>query len=232
MAEPLAGGSEASRARPPAPPAVKICGVTRARDARVAESLGASYVGMILSGGFDRSVTPHAGAGITSGLEIETVAVLVDEPVETAVHIAETVGVAVLQLHGNEPEGLVAELRSAGDWLVWKALRLRVVDDLERGIERYGTYVDGFLLEGWHPSKVGGSGESFAWDEFATALDRFPEGVDLIAAGGLKHENVREAIEQLRPSVVDVSSGVELEVGIKDRSLVEAFVTKVRGDVG
>ena len=211
------------------PPAVKICGVTRAADAHLAESLGARYVGMILSGGFERSVTPHVGAAITSGLEIKTVAVLVDEPIEIAARVAETVGVAVLQLHGNEPEKSVAELRSAGDWLVWKALRLREVDDLERGLQRYGAFVDGFLLEGWHPSKVGGSGETFAWDEFAAARDGFPEGIDLIAAGGLTPENVREAIVALRPTVVDVSSGVELEVGIKDRGLVEAFVTNTKG---
>ncbi len=80
-------------------PVVKICGVTRVEDARVAQSLGAGYVGMILSSGFERSVTPPAAAAITSSLEIETVAVLVDETVEVAADIAETVGAAVLQLH-------------------------------------------------------------------------------------------------------------------------------------
>lgn len=198
----------------------------------MAESLGAGYVGMILSGGFQRSVTPEVAAAIASSLEIESVAVLVDESVEVAVVIAETVGAAVLQLHGNEPEGAVAELRAAGDWLVWKALRLREAHDLERGLQRYGGSVDGFLLEGWHPSKVGGSGVAFAWEEFAAARDGLPEGVALIAAGGLTPENVREAVSQLRPDVVDVSSGVELEVGIKDAGLVQAFVTQIRGERG
>ncbi|MFV2006079.1 MAG: N-(5'-phosphoribosyl)anthranilate isomerase [Longimicrobiales bacterium] len=218
-----------SRSRPPdadlaTRPAAKICGVTRLEDARVAESLGAGYVGMILSGGFERSVTPEVAASITSSLEIKTVAVLVDESVEAAARVAETVGVDVLQLHGNEPEGVVAELGSTGDWLVWKALRLREAQDLERGLERYGGSVDGFLLEGWHPSKVGGSGVAFAWEEFAAARDLFPEGITLIAAGGLTPENVREAVSLLRPDVVDVSSGVELDVGIKDSGLVQAFV--------
>jgi len=211
---------------------VKICGVMRVEDARMAESLGAGYVGMILSGGFQRSVTPEVAAAIASSLEIESVAVLVDESVEVAAVIAETVGAAVLQLHGNEPEGAVAELRAAGDWLVWKALRLREAHDLERGLQRYGGSVDGFLLEGWHPSKVGGSGVAFAWEEFAAARDGLPEGVALIAAGGLTPENVREAVSQLRPDVVDVSSGVELEVGIKDAGLVQAFVTQIRGERG
>lgn len=211
-------------------PVVKICGVTRAEDARVAESFGAGYVGMILSGGFERSVTPEVAAAITSSLEIETVAVLVDETVEAAARMAETVGVDVLQLHGNEPEGVVAELRAAGDWLVWKALRLKEAQDLERGLQTYGASVDGFVLEGWHPSKVGGSGVAFAWDQFAAVRDGFPEGVALIAAGGLTPENVGEAVALLRPDVVDVSSGVELEVGVKDAGLVRAFVTKTRGE--
>lgn len=215
---------------PGMPPVVKICGVTRVEDARLAQSLGAGYVGMILSGGFERSVTPEVAAAITSSLDIKTVAVLVDESVEVAAVIAETVGAAVLQLHGNEPEGGVAELRAAGDWLVWKALRLREVHDLERGLQRYGEAVDGFLLEGWHPSKVGGSGMAFAWDEFAGARGGFPEGVDLIAAGGLTPENVREAVSLLRPDVVDVSSGVEFEVGIKNPGLVQAFMTNAKGE--
>ncbi len=229
MADPRPGPPAADLATLPA---VKICGVTRSADARVAESLGASYVGMILSGGFERSVTPEVAAAITSSLEIKTVAVLVDESVEVATVIAETVGVDVLQLHGNEPEGVVAELRAAGDWLVWKALRLREAHDLERGLQRYGESVDGLLLEGWHPSSVGGSGVAFAWEDFAAARDGFPEGVDLIAAGGLTPDNVREAVSLLRPHVVDVSSGVELEVGIKDAGLVQAFVTNTRGGRG
>ncbi|GMR13678.1 MAG: phosphoribosylanthranilate isomerase [Gemmatimonadota bacterium] len=214
------------------PPAVKICGVTRSRDALVAESLGAGYVGMILSGGFERSVTTEVATAITSSLDIKTVAVLVDEAVEAAVLVAETVGVDVLQLHGSEPEGVVAELRSAGDWLVWKALRLKEPHDLERGLQRYGASVDGLLLEGWHPSKVGGSGVALAWEEFAAARDGFPEGVVLIVAGGLTPGNVRDAVSLLCPDVVDTSSGVEFAVGIKDPGLVQAFVKNARGERG
>jgi phosphoribosylanthranilate isomerase len=226
-----------SRPGPPAAdlaarPAVKICGVTRLEDARVAESLGAEYVGMILSGGFGRSVTPEVATAITSSLEIKTVAVLVDESVEAAARVAETVGVDVLQLHGNEPEGVVAELSSAGDWLVWKALRMKEAQDLERGLQRYGASVDGLLLEGWHPSKVGGSGVAFVWEEFTAARDAFPEGIALIAAGGLTPENLCDAVSLLRPDVVDVSSGVELEVGVKDPGLVQAFFNSLPGERG
>ena len=117
-------------------------------------------------------------------------------------------------------------------WPTWWWPQALMQPELERGLQMYEASVDGFLLEGWHPSKVGGSGVAFAWDQFGAVRDGFPEGVALIAAGGLTPENVGEAVSLLRPDVVDVSSGVELEVGVKDAGLVRAFVTNIGGDKG
>lgn len=213
-------------------PRVKICGVTRRQDGVVAKSAGADYVGMILSPGFERSVTLDVAAEIALDLGLETVAVLVDESADSAERIARSVGVAILQLHGNEAPELVADLSERGPWKVWKAVRLREPDDLTRGVDRYGGVADGLLLDGWHPTKVGGAGTAFSWDDASFAREQVPGGVDLIAAGGLTPDNVRQAVETLRPDVVDVSSGVELQTGVKDPELIEAFVMNARGEQG
>ena len=123
---------------------------------------------------------------------------------------------------------MVAEARKAGPWKVWKALRVRDSGDVGEGIARYGEVADGILLDAWHPEKMGGTGRVFPWEDVARLRPRFPEGLILAVAGGLKAGNVRDVIIALRPHVVDVSSGVESRTGIKDRSLVEAFIRQVR----
>ena len=118
------------------------------------------------------------------------------------------VGAGVIQLHGEEPPSVLAELRSRGPWKLWKAVRARAVEDIERAVERYADYADGILVEGWKEGVVGGGGARLDLGSEGVR-DLIPERLDFILAGGLDPDTVGDAVKAFRPHVVDVSSGVE-----------------------
>ena len=209
---------------------VKICGITTPEDALVAQELGADYLGMILSQGFSRSILPDEAVDIGLVAETPLVAVLVDESLDEAQRIAELSGASVLQLHGEENVEYVEELRRRGMWTIWKAVRVRDPEDVTRAVEGLGTSVDGLLLDGWHPDRPGGSGVSFSWEGVRVMRDQIPSALKVIVAGGLTPGNVADAVRVLRPDVVDVVSGVELNIRRKDPELIGAFVRNARGE--
>lgn len=209
-------------------PAVKICGLTRRTDAEAAFRAGADYLGVILVPGSRRALTPDQARAVSRDLQAALVAVLADAAPEAAVRAATDLEAAVVQLHGEETPAYARELGRAGPWEVWKALRVRSVEDVLRGFDAYGDAVQGILLDGWHPRHRGGAGVPFSWDEVSRVRAAFPAGLRFIAAGGLGPGNVEEAIHRLSPHVVDVSSGVEESPGVKDWTKMTAFVGNVR----
>ena len=210
------------------PVRVKICGVTRAEDARQAAALGADYVGAQLSPGFERSVPPETAAAFLPSGNAVLVAVVVNAGVRDAARWARTAGAGVIQLHGDEAPVEAAGLRGEGTWRLWKAVRVRGPEDVSSALERWVGAVDGLLLDGFRADRWGGSGVAFPWAALEGLRDAFPEGLTLVAAGGLNPDNVGEAITRLRPHVVDVSSGVEAALGVKDPARVRAFVERAR----
>ncbi len=209
---------------------VKICGITTPEDALAAQELGADYLGMILSQGFSRSILPDEAVDIGLVAETSLVAVLVDESLDEAQRIAELSGASVIQLHGEENVEYVEELRRRGMWTIWKAVRVRDPEDVTRAVEALGTSVDGLLLDGWHPDRPGGSGVSFSWEGVRVMRDQIPSALKVIVAGGLTPGNVADAVRALRPDVVDVVSGVELNIRRKDPELIGAFVRNARSE--
>lgn len=209
------------------PPAVKICGLTRHEDAAVAAGAGARYLGAVLAPGGKRMVTAEAAAVIFGDLPVQRVGVFVDATADALRRAARIARLDVLQLHGDEPPALAAALRDEG-FIVWKAVRPRDGDEFAAAAVRYKGAVDALLLDGWSAEARGGTGASFPWREVAAHLDALPPGMALVAAGGLRPENVAEAASILRPAVVDVSSGVERAPGIKDEAAVRAFAAAVQ----
>jgi phosphoribosylanthranilate isomerase len=131
-------------------------------------------------------------------------------------------------LHGEEDGEYAEELHRRGEWAIWKAVRVRDAEDVTRALKAVGASVDGLLLDGWHPDRAGGSGASFSWEGVRAVRDRIPHDLKVICAGGLTPGNVADAVQVLRPDIVDVSSGVELHVRRKDRKLMQAFVQNAR----
>lgn len=209
-------------------PRVKICGITRREDARRAEELGADLLGVVLTEGFGRSVARERAAEVVAGTSIGRVAVLVDETPKGAAEAGRAIGASVLQLHGSEDRAGVVAIRQEGDWRLWKAVRARTVDDVRAVVDELADLVDGILVEGWRRGVTGGGGVELGLDadEVRAAI---PEEVDFILAGGLRPPTLPDFVARFRPDVVDVSSGVERDPGVKDHALVEAFVRAAGG---
>lgn len=205
-------------------PGVKICGLTRPEDAALVAAAGAAYGGVILAPGGKRSISAARAAELFEGLALRRVGVFVDAPVEELVRAAADAGLDVVQLHGDETPAYVRELRGRGGWEVWKAVRPRNASEFTEYVQQYADLVDGLLVDGWSESARGGTGARFAWAEVAPYRDLVPPHVALIVAGGLDADNLARAVELLRPTLVDVSSGVERAPGIKDPARIRAFV--------
>ena len=208
--------------------AVKVCGLMRPEDADLVAGAGAAYGGVILAPGYRRSVTAEAARVIFRDFPARPVGVFVDGEEDALLAAAAASGVQVVQLHGDEPAEVAARVRAAG-YEVWKAVRVRATDDVSAAFRRYAGAVDALLLDGWDPAAAGGTGTRFDWLQIAGLRGELPEGMRLVAAGGLRPDNVAEAVRILRPHVVDVSSGVERAPGEKDPAAVRDFVRAARG---
>jgi phosphoribosylanthranilate isomerase len=206
---------------------VKICGITSAEEGVAAAESGADFVGFVFAAS-RRQVTPRAASLISRRMPagVQKVGVFVDSSVSEVLETCAACGLGVAQIHGQETPELAEALRSSGVVQVWKALRVRSADDLTL-MEQYLPCVDGILLDAYSPCGEGGTGARFDWSLAENA--RRP-GIRLILAGGLDAGNVGRAIDQVRPDVVDVSTGVESSPGRKDVALVRAFIRAAKQD--
>jgi len=205
---------------------IKFCGMTRAVDAREAVALGAGYVGVIFASGPRRLSVEQAGEVLADIPEnVRRVGVFADAPADAIAAAAETLQLGAVQLHGENGGRLVERVRSRFDGEVWSVLRLR--DGLlpERAAELFAS-ADAVLLEAHVAGQLGGTGVTLPWERLVDELGALRSNgsrARLVLAGGLRAENVGEAIRLLRPDVVDVSSGVETAPGIKDHARMRAF---------
>ncbi len=196
---------------------IKICGITRPEDARAAEAAGADAIGFILAPGYGRSVSLRRAAeiGAAVGSATARVGVFVDAPFETVLEAAHFLKLTAVQLHGREGAAYAAALRE--EVRVVKAFSFR--EELTR--EELGAFpADAVLLDG----PKGGGGTPFDWERAASL-----RGVThLVLAGGLSPHNVAAGVAALRPFAVDVSSGVESSLGVKDVRKIQDFVRAAR----
>lgn len=207
--------------------------MTRDEDVREAARLGAAFVGTILTVSPRRVTADHARAlfGALEGTSLKSVCVFGDEPVEDVIDMARRAGCDVVQLHGRENSAAVTErLRQELDVEVWHVVRVgpQGIAQAERdGLDG----ADGVLLDTLAVSALGGTGKTFDWQAVHGDVRDLRFGRRLIIAGGLKPENVRDAIERLAPDIVDVSSGVESSPGVKNPQRMAAFMAAVRQSV-
>jgi phosphoribosylanthranilate isomerase len=213
---------------------IKFCGMTRIADARAAADLGADAIGLVFHKPSPRHLTVEMARMIVETLPpfVTPVALFVDAPVEMIRHTFAQTGAQCVQLHGNEPPDLIAQLQPLP---VIKALHIRpgeLRQTLEGFREAIGrlhlTNLQGLLLETATPIP-GGSGRPNDWDAIADAknagwFDGLPA---VIAAGGLDPDSVAHVIQRLRPFAVDVSSGIESAPGLKSAEKMAAFARAV-----
>jgi phosphoribosylanthranilate isomerase len=197
---------------------IKVCGITRAEDARAAVDLGVDALGFNFVPTSPRRIAPGAARRIIADLPplVVKVGVFADTPAREIETVVREAGLDVAQLHGDESPEVCALV--GVPW--FKALR---VDDRFRPEEaiRYGRAI--VLLDGHRPGALGGTGRAFDWSlaRGAAAHGR------VILAGGLGPGNIEAAIDAARPFAVDVNSGVESSPGIKDAALLELLCVRV-----
>jgi phosphoribosylanthranilate isomerase len=202
------------------PTRVKICGITRLVDARLAVELGAAALGFNFFPRSPRYLEPRAAAEIVRQLPPFVTAVGVFAGEKDAAHVATVAreaGVSVVQLHGPEDPEPASVLEG---FLLVRAVPVR--DDF-RAAHLARIKARAFLLDADDPEKVGGTGKTFNW-ALAREAGRYGP---IILAGGLTPENVGEAIRQVRPFAVDVASGVEATPRAKDAAKLRAFFAAV-----
>ena len=221
---------------------VKICGTTNYEDAQCAVSAGADALGFVFAPS-PRRVSPAQVAKILAHLpeEIETYGVFVHPSFAEVVETVDRAGLNGVQLHASSDPALARRLRNHFDAVrTRKPIRiLRVVHysvgvAFENDIQAAGqdSAVDGVLIDSGAGAAQGGTGLPFDWlgakKAFYAAPGARNPGIRLIAAGGLRPENIQEAISTLHPWGVDVVSGVEAVPGRKDPDRVRAFLLRAR----
>lgn len=200
---------------------VKICGITNLDDALTAVDLGADALGFVFFRDSPRRVSCDNAASIIRKLPpfVTTVGVFVNERPEQIEKIVSLTGIDIIQLHGDEPPSLCTLSRR-----IIKAIRVKSLESLDPLIDYQGK-VCSFLLDTYIPGVLGGSGRVFNW-EIASHAKRFGS---IILAGGLTPDNVAEAVRQVIPYGVDVSSGVESRKGKKDHDKLKFFIERAKG---
>lgn len=201
---------------------VKICGITNWKDAKTAIDAGADALGFnFYAKSLRRIAVSHAKAIIRRlPSHVTAVGVFVNGSARTILRIAHTTNLGMLQLHGEESPATVERL--AREYPVIKAFRVGSRFRAKE-LKRYPGAV-GFLLDGYDAERRGGTGKRFDWNVARDAKRYGP----VILAGGLRAENVADAIRQVKPFGLDVCSGVETRPGEKDEKKVKQLMARVK----
>lgn len=201
---------------------IKVCGITRAEDARVAAELGADAIGLVFYAPSPRNLSPDAARAIISAVPpfVTIVGLFVDPAQDFVEAVLQRCSLGLLQFHGDEAAEFCRRFRLP----YVKAARVRADADLVQYLARYDD-AQGWLLDAYHDSLYGGTGETFDWKLIPRDLDK-----PVILSGGLTPDNVGAAVRLVRPWAVDVSSGVEAAKGIKDAAKIAAFVAGVKNE--
>lgn len=194
---------------------IKLCGLSRPCDIEAANELKPDYIGFVFAPKSRRYVTYKKAEELKSLLspDIEAVGVFVNEPPQNVATLLKKGIIDIAQLHGDEDEDYIAELRLLTDKPIIKAFRIKTANDIK--IAEQSTADDILLDSG------AGTGTVFDW-ELLKSIQR-----PYFLAGGLDARNVASAIKTLHPYAVDVSSGIETD-GVKDKTEMAAFVAAVR----
>ena len=204
---------------------IKICGITNQADAEAAIELGADTLGFNTYAGSKRCLDLHSSAEWIGALPpfVTRVAVMVNPTVAEAEAVFDLPFIDAIQFHGNEDEKFCQHFAVRGLPFI-KALAARDAESLENP-ERFST--PHILLDAHVPGEFGGTGRLVNLD-LAKKFSASHPGIRLILSGGLKPAGVGDAIRRVRPSAVDVASGVERNPRSKDRELMREFIREAR----
>jgi len=212
---------------------VKICGIRRQEDALIAAELGADAIGLLVGQKHNSPdfISAIVARDISRALPPSVEAVLVThvEDVEELERLLQQSEITTVQLHSEIAPSSLEGLRGRLPHLkIFKSVSVISADSVAYP-EAFAQLVDGFVLDSINVAtgQVGGTGKTHDWSVSRQIVMRYPE-VPIILAGGLNSENVRSAIECVRPFGVDVNSGTKAADGFKDPRKMEAFIVQAK----
>ncbi len=199
---------------------VKICGITRSQDARLAASLGVDAIGLVFYEKSPRNVSIRQAQEICQSLPafVSVVSLFMNPEPSLVENVLAECPVDQIQFHGTE----TAEFCGSFKHPYIKAMGMAGDASVEEMLDAYPE-ARGLLLDSHATGAAGGTGETFDWDNIP---QKFRESI--ILAGGLNPDNVAEAIRRIKPYAVDLSSGVESSPGIKDADLVAKLMKQIQ----
>ncbi len=203
---------------------VKICGITRTQDIKSVVDAGADAIGFVFFPPSPRNVSVELAQELVKQVPayVQTVGLFVNASSDEILEVLKTVSLDVIQFHGDETPEQCQKIAKLTGRRWYKAIQVKPDLDVISTIKQYQQVgASAMLLDAWHPELKGGTGHSFDWSQFPQ-LD-----IPLILAGGLKPENIENAIKTTKAYAVDVSGGVESAKGIKDQQLIEQFMQGV-----
>lgn len=208
-------------------PTVKICGLSTPETLSAAIEAGARFVGFVFYPPSPRNVSANTAKELSLQIPtgVRAVGLFVDP---TDKQLSDTIGIVpldMIQLHGNESAARVKEIKERFAMPVMKAINLREASDLDT-IGDYEAVADWLLFDS-KPETAdlpGGTGQSFDWSLLTGKTFSRP----WMLSGGLTADNVGEALSQLSPDAIDISSGVESTRGVKDAEKIKAFIKAVK----
>jgi phosphoribosylanthranilate isomerase len=203
-------------------PRIKLCGITSLDDAQLAVDAGAWAVGCILWPDSPRVCDPAEAGRIAAAVRrrAQVCGVFVNSHLDEVTELVDALGLTMVQLHGDEGPAYCAEVARRTGAKVIKAAAVSTQADVQ-ALETFHT--DFHMLDAHRPGMRGGTGETFDWELVRARRSSIP----LILSGGLRPENVAEAIAATHPFAVDTASGTESAPGVKDPAKVAAFVEAV-----
>ena len=197
-------------------------------DARAAINSGADALGLVFYPKSSRYVEYSAASEIAQavGPFVTIVGLFVNADVELVREVVKTVGLDLLQFHGDEDEAYCAQFQMP----YIKAIRMSPGLDVKEVVAQYPS-ARGFLFDAWNKDKYGGTGETFEWERLSALRDTATGNsaaldIPFILAGGLTPDNVEQAVSTVKPYAVDVSGGVEVSPGIKSSELIQQFINR------
>lgn len=204
---------------------IKICGITQPEQGQAIAQCGATTLGLICVPVSPRYVSLEQIQAIVTVLpaSIETIGVFVNATLEQIQQTVEQTQLTGVQLHGQETPDFCDRLRQLlPQTELIKAFRVRDPETLTQ-TQAYIHHVDTLLLDAYHPQQMGGTGQTLDWKN----LQQFKPACPWFLAGGLTPDNITEALQQLNPDGIDLSSGVEKSPGNKDLTKVNLLFQKL-----
>lgn len=204
---------------------VKICGITDPEGLNAAISNGARYIGFVFYEPSPRNLSFDTAWNLARAVPtgVRSVGLFVDPTDEQLERILTGVQLDMIQLHGNESPGRIAEIKSKYQMPIIKAIRVASADDLDN-LAGFEASADWLLFDAKVDGEQGGTGHSFDWNILKNRSFKKP----WMLSGGLNADNVADALSILSPTAIDISSGVEATRGQKDPAKIAAFMQAVQ----